>query len=219
MKEPVINQLKKEFQLERLIFFSDAVFAIAITLLVIEIKVPEVSGTVTEIKLINGLLSIFPKFIGFVISFFLIGLYWRIHHSIFGFVENYSSKLITINLLFLFGVVLMPFSTSFYSDYFIELKKTPVLIYVMNITYLGLMNYILWMYVTNPKHKLVKPLPKDYINYRAIRSLMVPFIFICMFILYWFFPQFAAYIPMLIPIMMFVFAKMYKRKHSIEINA
>src|SRR5262245_21540132 len=112
------NELKKEFQLERLILFSDAVFAIAITLLVIEIKIPEVErDQLSDNALLGALGHLIPKFIGFIVSFLLIGLYWSVHHRMFGFVTNYDAKLRFLNLLFLFFVVLMPFSTGFYSEY------------------------------------------------------------------------------------------------------
>ena len=111
------NELKKEFQLERMILFSDAVFAIAITLLVIELKVPEINrAELTEGKLLNALAHLIPKFIGFIISFMFIGIYWVVHHRLFGFVINYTPKLLRLNLLFLFAVALMPFSTAFYSE-------------------------------------------------------------------------------------------------------
>lgn len=125
MNLPLSRKTKKEFQMERMILFSDAVFAIAITLLIIEIKIPEITHPVTEQKLLDALAFIVPKFISFIVSFFLIGLYCTIHHSIFGYVIDYTSKLLWINLLFLFGIVLMPFSTSFFSEHFIELKKMP----------------------------------------------------------------------------------------------
>ena len=95
------QELKKEFQLERLILFSDAVFAIAITLLVIEIKVPELHGEdVSEQALLHGMVHLIPKFIGFFISFILIGLYWTIHHRMFGYVTDYTPKLLWLNLAF-----------------------------------------------------------------------------------------------------------------------
>src|SRR5450631_3763022 len=112
------NELKKEFQLERLILFSDAVFAIAITLLVIELKIPEIPRQwVTETKLVEILANLIPKFVGFLISFFIIGLFWTIHHRMFGYVVNYNPKLLWLNLIFLLFIVIMPFSTSFYSEY------------------------------------------------------------------------------------------------------
>jgi uncharacterized membrane protein len=65
---------RTKFQLERLILFTDAVFAIAITLLVIEIRVPELHHA-TEAGAVQGLLQLISKFIGFFISFFVIAVY------------------------------------------------------------------------------------------------------------------------------------------------
>ena len=85
MGQQLHNELKKEFQLERLILFSDAVFAIAITLMVIEIKIPEIHrNEVTDELLVNKLGELIPKFIGFLVSFLLIGQYWVVHHRLFG---------------------------------------------------------------------------------------------------------------------------------------
>src|SRR5712675_1560100 len=131
MSHQLHHELKKDpsadkagFQLERMILFSDAVFAIAITLLVIEIKVPLIDRHVaTDALLLNALDELIPKFIGFFISFFIIGLYWTIHHRMFGYVINYTRRLLWLNLIFLLAVVLMPFSTAFYSEYIIRLLK------------------------------------------------------------------------------------------------
>lgn len=215
MNLSISHKTKKEFQLERIILFSDAVFAIAITLLIIEIKIPEITQPVTEQKLTEALESIIPKSIGFIVSFFLIGLYWTIHHSIFGYVINYTSKLLWINLLFLFGIVIMPFSTSFFSEYFMELKKTPVIVYTINICFLGVMNYFLWRYITNPIHQLTENLPAHLRAYRSFRALVVPVIFICMLVWYLFSPQYAIFIPPLIPLIMFLIAKYYKKKFPV----
>src|SRR6478672_11723927 len=120
------SELKKEFQLERLILFSDAIFAIAITLLVIEIKVPELDRhTATDDQLAHSLGEMIPKFIGFFVSFIIIGLYWTIHHRMFGYVINYTRRMLWLNLLFLLGIVLMPFSTAFYSAYIIKFLRIP----------------------------------------------------------------------------------------------
>src|SRR4051812_43795441 len=113
MSKSLHNEIKREFQLERLILFSDAVFAIAITLLVIEIKIPEIHGDVSDSVLLRSLGHLVPKFVGFLISFMLIGIYWSAHHKLFGFVTSYNRRLIFLNLLFLFFIALMPFSTGF----------------------------------------------------------------------------------------------------------
>ncbi|MBL0130872.1 MAG: DUF1211 domain-containing protein [Chitinophagaceae bacterium] len=156
------NELRKEFQLERLILFSDAVFAIAITLLVIEIKIPEIHENVSDKALLQSLGHLIPKFIGFIVSFMMIGLYWTVHHRMFGFVTSYSRKLLILNLVFLFFVALMPFSTGFYSEYsgpdmFRHQLMVPMIFYVLNFCGMGFMNYFMWVYITNPKNKVAEP--------------------------------------------------------------
>ena len=100
MSNKLRNELKKEFQLERLILFSDAVFAIAITLLVIEIKIPEIQEKpVTENAVLYKLAELIPKFVGFLVSFLLIGQYWIVHHRMFSFVINFTDRLIWLNIL------------------------------------------------------------------------------------------------------------------------
>ena len=108
MSNQLHNELRKEFQLERLILFSDAVFAIAITLLVIEIRIPDkhemqLHDGVSDKALLHALGLLVPKFLGFLVSFMLIGLYWTIHHRMFGFVTGYDRKLLFLNLVFLSG--------------------------------------------------------------------------------------------------------------------
>ncbi|MEO8567614.1 MAG: TMEM175 family protein [Ginsengibacter sp.] len=212
MKLPTFSEHKKEFQLERIILFSDAVFAIAITLLVIELKIPEISHPVTEQKIVQGVADILPKFIGFLVSFFLIGLYWTIHHRMFGFVVHYTQRLLWLNLLFLLGIVLMPFSTSFYSEYIFEYLKTPVVMYAFNICFIGIMNYVLWKYISNPQNNLSDNLSKELAGYYSFRALAVPVIFAVMVIAYLYFPRYAIYIPPCIPVVMWIIGRAYKKK-------
>src|SRR6186997_1119600 len=148
MDNKLHNELRKEFQLERMVLFSDAVFAIAITLLVIEIKIPELHGEhITDKALLKELKHLIPKFLGFIISFMLIGIYWTVHHRMFGYVTNYTPKLLRLNLLFLFFIVLMPFSTGFYSEYagpelFRQQLKVPMTFYVLNYVCAGIVNFM-----------------------------------------------------------------------------
>jgi uncharacterized membrane protein len=212
--EKLHSELKKEFQLERLILFSDAIFAIAITLLVIEIKVPELDRhTATDDQLAHSLAEMIPKFIGFFISFFIIGLYWTIHHRMFGFVINYTRRLLWLNLLFLLGIVLMPFSTAFYSAYVIRFLKIPVIVYVVNIVFLGLMNYILWSYLSNPKQNLVEGLDERERKYFSFRAITVPFIFTVTALVYLFIaPKVAVWIPPLTPLFMRIVRMKYEKR-------
>ena len=161
MADHLQHELKKEFQLERMILFSDAIFAIAITLLVLEIKVPAFDRhTATDKMLTDTLNEMIPKFVGFLLSFMIIGAYWIIHHRIFGYVVNYNNKLLSLNLILLLGIVLMPFSTAFFSEYLLRFLKTPMLFYIINVAFLGFMNLFLWRYVSNGKNQLSVPVSK-----------------------------------------------------------
>ena len=210
------NELKKEFQLERLILFSDAVFAIAITLLVIEIKIPEVHGTrehpITEEAILQKLAELIPKFIGFIVSFLLIGQYWIVHHRMFSFVVNYTDRLIWMNILFLFATALMPFSTGFYSEYVLRGVVSPVIFYTANIALLGIANFFMWRYISNPKRNLTENLTPPLAKYFSLRALTVPVIFVIFSFTYLFAPLVAFFIPISIPIVMLLIFNPMKKK-------
>jgi uncharacterized membrane protein len=221
MSNPLHNELRKEFQLERMILFSDAVFAIAITLLVIEIKIPEIHENVSDKALLYSLGHLIPKFIGFLVTFMLIGVYWIIHHRMFGYVTGYTPKLLILNLVFLFFVALMPFSTGFYSEYagpelMRQQLKVPMTFYVLNFCGVGFINYLMWRYVTNPKNKVAEP-PIDPLTAKLakLRSFTVPLIFLLMLpVAYLTNVFFAVWMPMLIPITLTIFTKRITKKFN-----
>jgi uncharacterized membrane protein len=209
------NELKKEFQLERLILFSDAVFAIAITLLVIELKVPEIErAELTEGKLLQALAHMIPKFFGFIISFMFIGIYWTVHHRLFGYVINYTPKLLRLNLLFLFAVALMPFSTAFYSEYIMKHVITPVVFYTANIILLGLFNLFMWRHISNPKNKLSEGLSQADAKYFSLRAIVVPVMFTLFAFVYLVNPIIASWMPIFIPLVMRLLKKRHDKKNQ-----
>lgn len=209
------NEKKKEFQLERLILFSDAVFAIAITLLVIEIKVPEIEKSeLSEARLLNALVHLIPKFFGFIISFMFIGIYWTVHHRLFGYVVNYTPKLLRLNLLFLFAVALMPFSTAFYSEYIMKHMLTPVIFYTGNIILLGLFNLFMWRHISNPKNNLSVGLSKTDARYFSIRAIVVPAMFTIFAFVYLVNPVISSILPVFIPAVMNVLKKKHERRNK-----
>jgi uncharacterized membrane protein len=221
MSKQLHNELRKEFQLERMILFSDAVFAIAITLLVIEIKIPDLHKEVSDKALLNELADLIPRFIGFVMSFMMIGLYWTVHHRMFGFVTSFDGKLLWMNLFFLFFVALMPFSTGFYGEYsgvelFTKQLKLPMTFYVLNFFCMGMMNYFMWIRICNPKHKLADPPVDKMVAAQAkARSLVVPFIFLLMIpIAYLVGVMYAVYVPMIIPIAITWIGRRIKKKNT-----
>jgi uncharacterized membrane protein len=93
---------------ERLTFFADAVIAIAITLLALELPVPEGD---TNHAVLHSLYLNRGDYISFVISFYVIGFYWAHHHKVFRFVTVLGGRLVFLTLLWLFVLVLTPFAT------------------------------------------------------------------------------------------------------------
>lgn len=110
--------------LERLIFFSDAVFAIAITLLVIEIHVPHVDRHASDSAFLIALLQMAPNFAGFFISFFVIGAFWAGHHRAFDCARHWDSRLMAPNMMMLSAIAAMPFFTAFAAAYYGERVPT-----------------------------------------------------------------------------------------------
>jgi len=213
MSNKLHNELKKEFQLERLILFSDAVFAIAITLLVIEIKIPEIhEKPITDNAVLHKLAELIPKFVGFLVSFLLIGQYWIVHHRMFSFVIYFTDRLIWLNILFLFAIALMPFSTGFYSEYVLRGVVTPVIFYTANIALLGLANFLMWRYLSNQKNNLTENLTPALAKYFSLRALTVPIIFVIFSFVYLYNPTIAFFIPMFIPLIMRLIFNPMKKK-------
>jgi uncharacterized membrane protein len=116
MSEAAKESLHKEFELERMILFSDAVFAIAITLLILEIKFPELPKNFSTSAALHLLYPTFIHFGAFIVSFFFIGTSWARHLTLCKFLKQYNNTVIFYNLLLLFFIVTFPFSISAFID-------------------------------------------------------------------------------------------------------
>ena len=113
MNTEVEKEIKKEFEVERLIFFSDAVFAIIITIMILDVKLPEALIHPTEDESKRAFVHIIPKLGAYAASFLVIGSFWMRHLKVFSFLKDYNKQLLALNLLFLFSLSLFPFALSF----------------------------------------------------------------------------------------------------------
>lgn len=104
-----------EHGLERLIFFSDAVFAIVITLLVIDIHPPHLPFGSPDQAYWIALINLSPEFLGFFISFLVIGFFWAGHHRTLSLASHYAPGLLRPNMMLLASMAAMPFFTAFAS--------------------------------------------------------------------------------------------------------
>lgn len=134
--------------LERLIFFSDAVFAIAITLLVIDIHVPHLAWGSPDDAYWNALVERAPQFMGFFISFYVIGVFWAGHHRAMALASHWSLSLTVPNLVLLSTIAAIPFFTSFASAN--PATRVPIFCYCVWLMICGIANRRLQAVLTKP---------------------------------------------------------------------
>lgn len=138
---------------------SDAVFGVAMTLLVLEIKVPEFEGSITESALAHAFFALMPKFLVYFLSFMTAGIFWTGQSAQFRHIKSSDRNLNWINLLFLLFVSVLPFSTAFLGDH-INFRFS-ILLYWFNIFLMGLMLYINWEYAN--RHGFISEETKDQV--------------------------------------------------------
>jgi uncharacterized membrane protein len=167
---------EEQIGLERILFFSDAVMAIAITLLAIDIRVPEVDPGVAVTELPQQFSAMAPNLMTFFISFIVIGIYWISHHRYFGYIKRYDTRLILLNLLFLFFIICMPFLANLLGRYvFVPIA---LIAYTLAISALGFSMALIWWYASS-NHRLVSvDLDPDTIQTINIRLFVAPAVFL-----------------------------------------
>lgn len=124
-------------QLERMAFFSDAVFAIAMTLLVVEVKLPHIPR-MEDALLAHALLTLLPSYIGFLVSFLVLARFWVSHHLTLGEMRATSPMLMWANLFLLLAVAFTPFPTAIVAEY--AQLRVGVGLYALWLILLGMLN-------------------------------------------------------------------------------
>ncbi|MEL4318371.1 TMEM175 family protein [Leifsonia sp. YIM 134122] len=140
----------------RLEAFTDGVFAIAATLLVLDLTVNDLAGAKTDAELWRGLVDMWPAVSSFAISFFLLCLLWSIHVRQFEYIVHVDTPMLWLNTLRLFGVVLIPFTTSLDSRFGgLTLGQT---LLPINFFWVVLFGYLLWVRAAAPGSGLIEGL-------------------------------------------------------------
>jgi TMEM175 potassium channel family protein len=150
---------------DRVLFFSDAVFAIAITLLAFDL--PK-----------RGLHHAAPRLYSFGISFAVIGLFWLGHHAIFRYITALDRRLIMINLLFLGFIALLPYPTRLLGRPGGTPHAAPVVFYAACCAAAGLCEAAIWLYATRPGSGLADPSAAAARRHFALRIARVPVVFL-----------------------------------------
>jgi TMEM175 potassium channel family protein len=155
----------------RLEAFSDGVFAIAITLLVLEIHVPEQP----EQGLAKALLEQWPTYASYIVSFFVIGIIWINHHAVFDHLVRVDRALLFLNLLLLFWIALLPWPTNVLGTYMREGgadERVAAVLYTGVMTLMGASFGGLWSYASRHRWLLGDSLSTEEIRARTRRSMI-----------------------------------------------
>jgi uncharacterized membrane protein len=154
VSETVVHQ-EPSLGFERVVFFSDAVFAIVITLLVLpltaEIELPEQSA-----DLAHDIWRQWPRILSFIVSFLVIGQFWIAHHRMFNHLRAYDHPLIWLNLVSLLSVCFLPFPTAVLGAHSIAHDRFPAVFYAASMTVTSLCLTVTWLYAST-RGRLVHP--------------------------------------------------------------
>lgn len=116
--------------------FSDGVFSIVATLLVLELHIPELGRNFTDAESFNALYNIAPGFASFIFTFLVLAIYWVNHHQLFHSIDFADGKTLWYNNLLLFWLCFIPFPTAFIGEY--PMRVVPIMLYGTVMTLSGL---------------------------------------------------------------------------------
>jgi uncharacterized membrane protein len=156
----------------RIEFLNDGVFAIVMTLLVLEIAVPQLSHSEAQVELPRRLLELWPLLLSYVTSFMILGLFWIIHEDMFHHIKRANRIFLWLNILYLMLIAFIPFSTSLVGEY--GDQQISVVIYGINIVVAAFWMNMQWWYATKDHHLVDSDLDPTIITTMSRHLLVGP---------------------------------------------
>ncbi len=170
----VEEEVKKEFQLERIILFSDAVFAIVITLMAIDIKIPDTEGIkINPEELTHHLVHLIPIFVAYAFSFFFIGRTWYSHLQLFGYLKKYDGGLVFCNLLLLFSIGLFPFAASVLVHFVKTYSNFAVYFAILFLCTASQIYLRYYVFIKHPELRNDRPIKTELLNLKLQKNIML----------------------------------------------
>jgi uncharacterized membrane protein len=190
-------------KLARIEALSDGIFAIVMTLLVLELSVPAVHESVNMSRdLAMGLIALWPKFLSFVASFIILGIYWGGHHLIFNQLKRASFHYSWLNIIFLLSISSIPFSTALLGEYSrLSLAQS---IYGINLIICGLLLYSLWTSALRQRFIDVETISPELKHNARSKILLPAFVYFWAIILSIWHPEWSIYAFIVGPIIYFI---------------
>jgi uncharacterized membrane protein len=162
---------ERGLDVDRLVYFSDAVFAIAMTVLVLSIHLPSVPGQ----RLGHVLHQLVPSIWSYFLSFAVLGLFWLAHHRMFHYVQRVDAATLRLNLALLALIAILPFPTEVLGTYGNHPLGT--MVYASAVTSVGTAYAVLWWYVSRTAGLLRPDTPGEFIVHSQLRSITIPIVF------------------------------------------
>jgi uncharacterized membrane protein len=159
---------------DRVLFFSDAVFAIAITLLVVDIRVPNLPPKLVQAG--PELHAAVPRIVGFGISFAVIGLFWMSHHGMFRHITALDRVIIPLNLVFLGTIAFLPYPTALLAGTATK-QVVATVFYASCVAFAALTELAIWLYAIRADGLVPASVSRGLRRYIALRMLRVPVVF------------------------------------------
>jgi uncharacterized membrane protein len=138
------KKASSRFRKDRTEGLTDGIFATVMTILVLSLVVPTITGPNASTTLQADLYGLIPNLFAYIITFIFLGVLWISHQNIFGHIENIDLKTLWINLLLLLSIGLAPFSTALLGRY--PLQQIAVIAYGLNALTVSILFNILWFY-------------------------------------------------------------------------
>jgi uncharacterized membrane protein len=154
---------------ERLAALSDGIFAVAMTLLVLDIHIPSAEGIHSDAALLHALAALAPQGIAYVMSFLTLGIFWAGQQTQLNHFEEGNRDLSWIHLAFLFTITMMPLTTRLLAEFITY--RSALILYWLNILLPGAMLYWSWWYAT--RHGLIKADTHDEIRGAICRRVLI----------------------------------------------
>jgi uncharacterized membrane protein len=170
------NRPAAGFNTNRIEAFSDGVFAVAITLLVLNLQVPQLAASVVSQELVAKLFELWPKFLVYALSFVIVGIYWVAHHNSFHYIKRSDRTLLWLNLLLLLCIVFIPFPMALVGQY--PEQQISVASYGGTLVITGLVLQPLWWYATSGYRLVDREIDPHLVQQATHRNLAAPLIYL-----------------------------------------
>jgi uncharacterized membrane protein len=142
--------MQHQLRLDHIISFADAIFAFSITFMAISIDIPNLAQDLTQTQVIDKLLESIPEFEIYVISFFVIGVYWIAYHQTFNQIVNSDTAVAWLTLVFLFFITLIPLATNVEIGFGYQIV---FVLYALVLAMAGALLTVIWLHAV--KNKLI----------------------------------------------------------------